>query len=162
MGRRCDPLPGDHGRARAHSRIPSALALERLLARDRREDADAGTAPGPPHPENRLGADGDRAAHGDDVFAERLSSDQTDRERQYDDAVQSSLSEWARGESSASQTGVAGGIGFAMGPVVIGGGAAHSNASSSSSQQGGRSGSASEEQNLRDSIRRFGDIAETP
>jgi hypothetical protein len=89
-------------------------------------------------------------------FAES-ASDRTDRERQYDDAVQSSLSEWARGESSASQTGVAGGIGFAMGPVVIGGGAAHSNASSSSSQQGGRAVSATEEQNLRDSIRRFGD-----
>jgi hypothetical protein len=89
-------------------------------------------------------------------FAEE-AADETTRERHYDDAVQSNLSEWARGQSKASQTGVAGGIGFAMGPVVIGGGAAHSTASSSSSQAGGRSVSASEEQNLRDSIRRFGD-----
>jgi len=85
------------------------------------------------------------------------AADQTQRERHYDDVVQSNLSEWTRGQSSASQTGEAGGIGFALGPIVIGGGAAHSNANSSSSQEGGRSVAASEEQNLRDSVRRYGD-----
>jgi hypothetical protein len=89
-------------------------------------------------------------------FAEEVS-EETTRERSYDDAVHSNLSEWAHGESTASQSGVAGGVGFALGPVVIGGGAAHSNASASSSSMGGRSILASEEQNLRDSIRRFGD-----
>ncbi|HEX8625691.1 MAG TPA: hypothetical protein VF782_11505 [Allosphingosinicella sp.] len=79
------------------------------------------------------------------------------RERDYSDAVQSSLSEWSRGGSSSSSTGVAGGLGFALGPFVIGGGAAHGRANSSSWQEGGRRVAASEEQSLRDAIRQFGD-----
>ncbi len=81
----------------------------------------------------------------------------TTSSRDYSDAVQSSLSEWSNGGSESSTTGVAGGIGFAMGPVVIGGGAAHGQASSSSWQSGGRRVSASEQQSLRDAIRQFGD-----
>jgi hypothetical protein len=83
--------------------------------------------------------------------------DQVSRDRQYDDAVQASLSEWSRGESEASVTAAAGGFGFATGGFLIGGGGAHSNASSSASQEGGRRTTASEEQRLQDTIRRFGD-----
>jgi hypothetical protein len=79
------------------------------------------------------------------------------RERNYTDAVQSNLSEWSQGGSESSSTGVAGGIGFALGPVVIGGGAAHGNAASSSWQNGGRRVAAGEEQSLRDAIRQYGD-----
>jgi hypothetical protein len=49
------------------------------------------------------------------------------------------------------------GIGITFGSGVLGGGGGYSNASSSSSQEGGRATSASEEQHLRDSIRRYGD-----
>lgn len=81
----------------------------------------------------------------------------TTRSRDYTDAVQSSLSEWAHGQSESRATGVAGGVGFALGPVVIGGGAAHGRASSSSSQSGGRRVAASEHQQLRDAIRQYGE-----
>lgn len=81
----------------------------------------------------------------------------TARDRDYNDAVQSSLSEWSKGGSESSTTGAAGGIGFALGPVVIGGGAAHGQASSSSWQSGGRRVAASEQQSLRDAIRQFGE-----
>lgn len=81
----------------------------------------------------------------------------TTRARDYTDAVQSSLSEWAQGQSQSRTTGVAGGLGFALGPVVIGGGAAHGSASSSSSQSGGRRVAASEHQQLRDAIRQYGE-----
>ncbi|AXT85688.1 hypothetical protein C6I20_11135 [Aeromicrobium sp. A1-2] len=79
------------------------------------------------------------------------------RDRDYNDAVQSSLDEWSKGGSKSSTTGVAGGIGFALGPVVIGGGAAHGSASSSSWQTGGRRVAAAEQQQLRDAIRQFAD-----
>ena len=81
----------------------------------------------------------------------------TQRDRDYNDAVQSSLSEWSQGGSESQTTGAAGGIGFALGPVVIGGGAAHGRASSSSWQNGGRRVAASEQQSLRDAIRQFGE-----
>ncbi len=81
----------------------------------------------------------------------------TNRERDYSDAVSASLSEWSKGGSKSRSTGVAGGVGFAMGPVVIGGGAAHGRASSSSWQRGGRRVAASEQQNLRDAIRQYGE-----
>ena len=84
-------------------------------------------------------------------------SQTTLRDRDYTDAVQSSLSEWAKGGSNSSTTGAAGGIGFALGPVVIGGGAAHGRASSDSWQSGGRRVAASEQQSLRDAIRQFGE-----
>ncbi|MCX5328150.1 hypothetical protein [Streptomyces sp. NBC_00140] len=84
-------------------------------------------------------------------------SQTTQRDRDYADAVQSSLAEWSKGGSSSSTTGVAGGIGFAMGPVVIGGGAAHGQASSESWQTGGRRVAAAEQQSLRDAIRQFAD-----
>ncbi|MHA7854918.1 DUF2272 domain-containing protein [Marinobacter shengliensis] len=89
-------------------------------------------------------------------FAEEVSQS-TFSDRDYHNAVRSNLNEWSKGGSSSKTTGVAGGIGFALGPVVIGGGAAHGRASSSSWQQGGRSVSAAEEQSLRDAIRQFGD-----
>ncbi|WP_449285308.1 OmpA family protein [Marinobacter sp. PE14] len=89
-------------------------------------------------------------------FSEQVEQG-TFSERDYSDAVRSNLNEWSKGGSKSQQTGVAGGIGFAMGPVVIGGGAAHGRASSSSWQKGGRSVAAAEEQSLRDSVRQFGD-----
>jgi hypothetical protein len=93
----------------------------------------------------------ERTAQRDQVEQSTLSS------RDYSDAVQSSLSEWSNGGSESQTTGVAGGIGFALGPVVIGGGAAHGRASSESWQSGGRRVSASEQQSLRDAIRQYGD-----
>jgi len=81
----------------------------------------------------------------------------TDRTRDYKDAVESSLSEWSIGGSKSSAYGAAGGLGFAMGPVIIGGGAAYGSASSSSWQTGGRNIAAQEEQHLRDTIRQYGE-----
>lgn len=81
----------------------------------------------------------------------------TSRARDYSDAVKSSLSEWSRGGSKSRTTGAAGGLGFALGPVVIGGGASHGSASSSSWQRGGRSVAAAEHQELRDAIRQYGE-----
>lgn len=83
--------------------------------------------------------------------------DVVSRDRQYEDGVEATLSEWARGESESSMRAGAGGFGFAAGSFVIGGGGGGSNASSSSSQEGGRRTTASEEQRLRDSVRRYGD-----
>ncbi len=83
--------------------------------------------------------------------------DRVTRERTYEDEVRASLSEWARGESSSSQSAAAGGFGFAAAGFVIGGGGGGSHASSASSQEGGRRASATEEQRLRDEIRRYGD-----
>jgi len=84
-------------------------------------------------------------------------SDVVSRDRQYEDGVEASLSEWARGESESSSSAAAGGFGFATAGFVIGGGGGGSNASSSSSTQGGRRTTASEEQRLRDTIRRYGE-----
>jgi hypothetical protein len=98
----------------------------------------------------------ERAARRERVDSSDALSQVTMRDRDYTDAVQSSLGEWSRGGSESSQTGVAGGIGFALGPVVIGGGAAHGQASSSSWQEGGRRVAAAEQQHLRDAIRQYG------
>lgn len=89
-------------------------------------------------------------------FIERVS-DVVARQRQYDDMVEASLSEWSRGESRSSISAGAGGFGFAAAGFIIGGGGGHSNASSSASASGGRRTTASEEQRLRDSIRRYGE-----
>ncbi|MGI9021781.1 MAG: hypothetical protein ACR2HV_00840 [Acidimicrobiales bacterium] len=79
------------------------------------------------------------------------------RERDYSDAVSANLSEWASGSSSSSTKSVAGGIGFAI-PGLIGGiGGGAGSAHSSSHQEGGRTTTASEQQRLRDAIRRHGD-----
>ena len=83
-------------------------------------------------------------------------SDETLRDRSYDDTVSSELNEWSRGKSSAKTSAGAAGLGFAAGPVVIGGAAVTGSASSSASQRGGRSVAASESQQLRDAIRRYG------
>lgn len=99
----------------------------------------------------------ERAARREITTASDRVTQTTQSERDYSDAVQSSLSEWAKGGSSSSTTGVAGGIGFALGPVVIGGGAAHGRASSESWQNGGRRVAAAEQQSLRDAIRQFGE-----
>jgi hypothetical protein len=99
----------------------------------------------------------ERAVRREITEARDQVSQTTLRDRDYNDVVQSNLSEWSKGGSESSTTGVAGGIGFAMGPVVIGGGAAHGSSSSSSWQEGGRRVAASEEQSLRDAIRQFGE-----
>jgi len=79
------------------------------------------------------------------------------RERDYTDTVSASLSEWARGSSSSRASSVAGGIGF-FGPGILGGvGGGASSAYSTSQQSGGRDTTASEQQRLRDAIRRHGD-----
>lgn len=82
--------------------------------------------------------------------------DGVDRTRDYDNAVQSELNEWAKGSSRSSTSAAAIGAGFAMPGFVIGGGATTASAKSSSQQSGGRTAAASENQRLRDSIRRFG------
>ena len=84
-------------------------------------------------------------------------ADEVSRDRTYQDTVEASLSEWAKGESSSSTSAAAGGFGFAVPPFVAGGGGGHSRASSTSSQSGGRETRAAEEQRLRDTIRRFAD-----
>ncbi|QEA38847.1 OmpA family protein [Pistricoccus aurantiacus] len=99
----------------------------------------------------------ERASRREAQLSEDEVSQITLRDRSYTDAVESSLNEWSKGGSKSSTTAGAAGIGFAAGPVVIGGGAAHSSSSSSSWQRGGRDVSASEEQNLRDAIRQYGD-----
>lgn len=85
------------------------------------------------------------------------ASDSLERERDYDDAVQSHLSEWSKGHSEATMKAGAVGAGFATAGFVIGGGGVASKAVSDATMEGGRSVSASEEQRLRDSIRRYGD-----
>lgn len=99
----------------------------------------------------------EEAARIEATVASDLVQNETTRERDYLNAVQSNLNEWSRGGSKASTTGAAAGIGFVVGPVVVGGGAAHGRSSSSSWQQGGRSVSAREEQSLRDAIRQYGE-----
>ncbi|MDN4491031.1 hypothetical protein QQX13_09335 [Demequina sp. SYSU T00068] len=101
----------------------------------------------------------DRARRSERTRQQDSVSQTTLSDRDYSDAVQSSLSEWAHGESESKTTSAAGGIGFAMGPVVIGGGAAHGRSSASSTQTGGRRVGASEEQRLRDAIRQWGESA---
>ena len=83
--------------------------------------------------------------------------DEVARDRTYEDSVEASLSEWARGESSSRTSAGAGGFGFAIGSFVAGGGGGHARSSSASSQSGGRDTRAAEEQRLRDTIRRFAD-----
>ncbi|MBK9196494.1 MAG: hypothetical protein IPO17_16235 [Flavobacteriales bacterium] len=84
-------------------------------------------------------------------------SDDVTRERDYNDTVSAYLSEWATGSSSSSTAAAAGGIGFCIPPVVGGVGGGTSTAWSDSSQEGERNTGASEQQRLRDSIRRHGD-----
>jgi len=90
----------------------------------------------------------------------RLRDDENDttvRERDYADHVAANLSEWATGGSTSSTAAVAGGIGF-FGLGVLGGiGGGAATARSSSHQEGGRHTTASEDQRLRDAIRRHGD-----
>lgn len=84
-------------------------------------------------------------------------NDSVFRERDYQDEVAASLSEWSSGSSSAVTAGVAGGAGFA-GPGVLGGvGGGVGAAASSATQNGGRRTAANEAQRLRDAIRRHGD-----
>lgn len=82
--------------------------------------------------------------------------DTLDRERDYDNAVASELSEWSRGRSSASSTAAAFGMGGFFGSTVFGGGIATGRSQTNASQSGGRKAAAHESQNLRDAIRRFG------
>jgi hypothetical protein len=84
-------------------------------------------------------------------------SDELTRERDYNDTVAAYLSEWATGSSSSGTAAAAGGIGFAIPPVVGGVGGGTSKAWSESSQEGARNTGASEQQRLRDAIRRHGD-----
>jgi hypothetical protein len=99
----------------------------------------------------------DRARRSERTQLRDQENDSTVRERDYHDHVAAHLSEWASGRSSSDTEAVAGGIGFFASGIIggIGGGAA--SAHSSSHQDGGRDTTASEEQRLRDSIRRHGD-----
>jgi hypothetical protein len=99
----------------------------------------------------------DRASRIETTTATERVAQSTTKDYSYSDAVQAGLSEWAKGGSSSSTTGAAGGIGLAIGPVVLGGGASHGQAQSESWQEGGRKVAATEEQSLRDAIRQYGD-----
>ena len=94
----------------------------------------------------------------------------TEASRDYRDAVRSSLSEWMKGSSTSKATGFSAGVGqtasasapVAPGVVVSGGSAfgagfTHGAGRSDASQSGGRRVAATEEQNLRDAIRQFGE-----
>lgn len=79
------------------------------------------------------------------------------RDRQVDDTVRASLHEWSFGTSAAAAGGVAGGIGFFAEAVLGGIGAAAGGAGSVAYTESGRTTTATEEQRLRDSIRRYAD-----
>jgi hypothetical protein len=99
----------------------------------------------------------ERARRQETTQLEDRVSDQVNSERTYDDTVSSYLDEWARGSSFSTNKAAAGGIGFAIPPIVGGAGGGISKSTSGSEQEGGRSVVASEQQRLRDSIRRHGD-----
>lgn len=84
-------------------------------------------------------------------------NDELTRERDYDDTVSAYLDEWATGSSKSGTAAAAGGFGFAIPPIIGGVGGGTSKAWSSSTQEGQRHTGASEQQRLRDSIRRHGD-----
>lgn len=84
-------------------------------------------------------------------------SDEVVRERDYNDTVSAYLNEWATGSSSSGTAAAAGGFGFALPPIVGGVGGGTSSAWSESTQSGTRNTGASEQQRLRDAIRRHGD-----
>lgn len=84
-------------------------------------------------------------------------SDELLRERDYSDTVSAYLDEWATGSSRSGTAAAAGGFGFAVPPIVGGVGGGTSSAWSSSTQEGQRHAGASEQQRLRDAIRRHGD-----
>ncbi len=81
----------------------------------------------------------------------------TDREYSYQNQVESHLKEWSRGGSVAGQMGGALGFGGFISGVLFGGGGAHGLGASGSTQKGGRDIASQENQNLRDSIRTYGD-----
>lgn len=83
--------------------------------------------------------------------------DSLQRDRQVDDSVRASLHEWSFGTSAAAAAGAAGGIGFFAEAVLGGVGGAAGGAGSVAYTESGRNTSASEEQRLRDSIRRYAD-----
>lgn len=83
--------------------------------------------------------------------------DGLDSQHSYDDVVSGALNEWSRGTSSAMAGGVGAGVGAMVGPVVLGGGLSGGGSQSDASQQSHRDTMARESQNLRDSIRRFGE-----
>lgn len=89
-------------------------------------------------------------------FAEEVETE-TVREYSYQDQVESHLKEWSRGGSVAAQAGSAGGIGGFISGVLFGGGAAGGIGVSGSTQRGSRDIAATENQNLQDSIRTYGD-----
>ena len=94
----------------------------------------------------------------DELTQQRDSvSDEVVRERDYNDTVSAYLSEWATGSSSSGTAAAAGGFGFAIPPIVGGVGGGTSSAWSESTQSGTRNTGASEQQRLRDAIRRHGD-----
>ena len=103
----------------------------------------------------------ERAQREESTSADDEVLDSLERERDYDNAVSSELSEWSRGRSEASGVAGAAGIGGYYGTAVAGGGAVAGYAQSSASQEGGRKAAARESQNLRDAIRRYGQSLRT-
>ena len=156
LGGRRQSLPGRHGRSRPHPRVPPALAIQRLLARDRRQDADPRAAPDAADPEDRVGASRTDPSRGADPAA---------RPGRRRGGARADLRGHGRGEP--------GGVGERRVEVVDERRRRrlrvrrrrlrhrrrwrHSRASSSSSTSGGRETRAAEEQRLRDTIRRFAD-----
>lgn len=99
----------------------------------------------------------ERAKRQEDSLSDDQVSDVTLSNRDYNNTVSSGLKEWSRGRSSTKVSAVAVGGGFAGPGFVIGGGATHGRSASTASQEGGRNVAASEEQQVRDAIRRHGE-----
>lgn len=86
-----------------------------------------------------------------------IENDTVTRERDYSEEVAASLSEWASGSSESTTAGAAAGIGFFYPPVLGGVGGGVGTSFSSAQNAGGRELAGSEQQRLRDAIRRHGD-----
>lgn len=99
----------------------------------------------------------DTGSREEDTQSADQAKDGLDSQHSYDDVVSGALNEWSRGKSSAMAGGFGAGVGALLGPVVLGGGLSGGGSQSDASQQSQRDTMARESQNLRDSIRRYGE-----
>ncbi|PLK50262.1 hypothetical protein C0V76_00040 [Uliginosibacterium sp. TH139] len=99
----------------------------------------------------------DKGSRDEDTQSADEVKDGLDSQHSYDDVVSGALNEWSRGSSSAMAGGFGAGVGALLGPVVLGGGVSGGGSQSDASQQSHRDTMARESQNLRDSIRRYGE-----
>lgn len=94
----------------------------------------------------------ERASRSETTLASESMNASLSRDRDINEVVRSAADESLRGGSEASTWAAGGGIGFALGPVVIGGGGGGGGASSSAWQDSSRALAASSSQQLRDRI----------